>query len=304
MSVKIFNHDHIVQKKHALKSIFHQFPAKMGSAKLRNGVQCAIPYHNYDANALILWGTASAQWVSERILGPWEPILDPQGRANIALWLVDYKDTVVDPYKELIIVFSVRHKTDPAIVVNRPLQQLQLFDDKQAYPYIYKLWLDTQLPIDYGRELLGCDKYLDEDMELSFSSSEACFSFYHVADERNSPEPGLLLSGTLQLKDKLHLRDLIDAYGFFRTLGMAKGASNRWHVVTPPGIMSREDTERYNPIWDFVYETQPKFTLAQPSDALQFGGELKEMDFVPQLYQHDPHIKAVLLPPHSFSLID
>ena len=36
-------------------------------------------------------------------------------------------------------------------------KQLQLFDDKVAYPYIYKLWLDKKLPVEYGRELLGCD---------------------------------------------------------------------------------------------------------------------------------------------------
>ena len=33
-------------------------------------------------------------------------LLGKDGRAQVALWLVDYKDTVVNPYKELIIVFS------------------------------------------------------------------------------------------------------------------------------------------------------------------------------------------------------
>lgn len=232
--------------------------------------------------------------------GPWDPLLGTDGRAKLALWLVDYKDTVVNAYKELIVVFSVVHRSGKSVPpVSFAHQQLQLFDDKQACPYIYKLWLDQQLPVSYGRDLLGCDKYLDCEMKLDFSpeGGQVRFDFHHVAGEVNAPPAGPLLSGKLRLADGMHLTSLVSAYGLLRTLGMAAGASNTWHVVNPPGVIKAAHSAAHNPVWDFVYETSPKFTTAKPEDELVCGGELAGMGFSAELYQHDPHIRAVLLPP-------
>lgn len=236
--------------------------------------------------------------MQERIVGPWKPLLGTDGRAQVALWLVDYKDTVVNAYKELIIVFSVVHVSKSVEPISFAHQQLQLLDDKLACGYIYKLWLDEKLPVAYGRELLGCDKYLDPDMKLEFGSGGgASFDFHHVAKEVNAPPAGPLLSGKLKLKDGMHLMSLVSAYGLGRTLGMAAGATNSWHVVNPPGVMKVPNSKAYNPVWDFMYETSPKFTTAREADELVYGGELQAMGFKAELYQHDPHIRAVLLPP-------
>merc|ERR1712008_568939 len=101
------------------------------------------------------------------------PVLDSDGRATVSAWVVHYKHTVVSEYKELVLIFHVvppEHQAKPPQVpAKNPLKHLQLFDDKLAYPYIYKLWLDKRLPTSYGRELLGCDKYLDTDMKVDFS---------------------------------------------------------------------------------------------------------------------------------------
>jgi len=288
----------LAQRRHGPQSIFAARPA-IGTATV-DGEACAIPYHNYDADALIIWGSADAEWVRERLQGPWEPLLGTDGRAKLALWLVDYKDTVVNAYKELIVVFSVVPRSSPGVPpVRFAHQQLQLFDDKQACPYIYKLWLDEQLPVSYGRELLGCDKYLDRAMKLDFAAErgEVRFDFHHVPGEANAPKPGPLLSGALRLADGMHLTSLVLAYGLVRTLGMAAGASSTWHVVNPPGVMKAAHSQAHNPVWDFVYETSPKFTTAKPDDELVYGGELAAMGFSAELYQHDPHIRAVLLPP-------
>eukprot|EP00316_Scyphosphaera_apsteinii_P001446 CAMPEP_0119300808 /NCGR_PEP_ID=MMETSP1333-20130426/2705_1 /TAXON_ID=418940 /ORGANISM="Scyphosphaera apsteinii, Strain RCC1455" /LENGTH=311 /DNA_ID=CAMNT_0007302709 /DNA_START=42 /DNA_END=977 /DNA_ORIENTATION=- len=289
--------------KHAPSSIFAEHPA-IGTATVE-GLACAVPYHNYDADALIIWGAADPSWVQARLRGPWRPLLDKDGRALVSLWVVDYKDTVINPYKELIIAFSVVHtsKPDPGRVTS-PHQQLQLFDDKQASPYIYKLWLDQQLPITYGRDLLGCDKYLDEKMGLQFDGPNATFEFRHVEGELHVAGAGPLLKGSLKLREGTHLRQLIGAYGLTRTLGMALGASGKWHVVNPPGVMARPDTASVNPVWTFAYETTPKFTSARDSDDLVYGGELADMGFKASLYQHDAHLKGVLLPPWSFTPVE
>ena len=62
----------------------------------------------------------------------------------------------MNPYKEFLVVFMVNHASCSAY------KQLQKYDDKDASPYIYKLWLDETLPVDFGREFLGCDKYQDQ----------------------------------------------------------------------------------------------------------------------------------------------
>jgi hypothetical protein len=190
------------------------------------------------------------------------------------------------------------------------LHPTQLFDDKVAYPYIYKLWLDEQTPVDYGRQLLGCDKYLDPAMKISFGEHSASFEFRHAAGERHAGrdgcEPGALLMRGIDVKleDHKSLGKLVQAYGLFRTLGMAGGASNCWHVANPAGVMQREESEKYNPVWDFVYFTKPKFTWPKPHCGMEFGGEMQAMNFEPTCIQHDPSIQAVLLPPWSFLVVD
>ena len=300
MTIAIPTLGELAKKRHPTSSMFHRYPASIGSATLKSGVTCAVPYHNYDGDALILWGSADAEAVARRIEGPWTPVLDAAGRAHVSVWMVDYKETVVGPYKELILAFTVRHRDAPTLTLSQPLQALQRFDDKQALPYVYKLWLDQQVPVDYGRELLGCDKYLDTSMQLDYNDRSVSFAFHHVESERFGAAAGPMLKGTLELRDGIHLGALVNAYGFFRTLGMASGASNAWNVITPPGIMDRPDSDRYNPVWNFVYETQPKFTAARDDDAIELGGELAEIDMKLSLYQHDPHIKAVLLPPFTY----
>ena len=297
--------EQLAAKKHPEGSIFNAFPA-IGTAVV-DGTTTAIPYHNYDSELVIIWGSASAEWVQERLVGPWKPLLGKDGRAQVALYVFDYKDTVVNPYKELILVFSTVHASKSVAPISFAHQQLQLFDDKVAYPYVYKLWLSEQLPVTYGRELLGCDKYLDPAMKVDFGNGGVSFEFHHVGKEVNAPPAGPLLSGKLKLKaDNMHLMSLVGAYGLCRTLGMwrprgddvlAAGATNSWHVVTPPGVMKTPNSKDYNPVWDYVFQTSPKFTTASEADDLVYGGELKAMGFKAELYQHDPHLRAVLTAP-------
>jgi hypothetical protein len=289
------------KRKHGRGSIFQRFPANIGTAKLRSGAVCAVPYHNYDGDACIIWGTADASFVRSRIQGPWVPLLDSEGRAQVGLWAIDYKDTVLNPYQEMVVVFSVLHESGAARHVTQPLQQLPLFDDKLAYPYVYKLWLDRQLPVDYGRELIGCDKYLDPTMKIEFTPGQLSLDIHHVDGELHGPVAGPLLSGNIRLQDRMQIGDLVNAYGLFRTLSMASGATNSWHVVTPPGIMDRPDSAHYNPVWEFLYETNPRFTKVSSEDDLNLAGEAQEMDFKPLIYQHDPHFRAVLLPPWTYT---
>jgi len=294
-----------IEKNSKSASIFANYPCK--EATLSDGTAVPVPYHNYDADALIVWGDADPTAVQEKIIGPWVPLLNKEGRAQVSTWIIDYKSTVVNPYKELVVVFTVVHKSDKVPPVNIPEENLPLLDDKKAFAYVYKLYLDKQLPVDYGRELLGCDKYLDTKMHIEFKPTgewgfptQCKFDFNHVEGEANSPLAGPLLEGNVKLVDNVNFSRLVSAYGFFKTLGMAGGASNIWHVVTPPDIIAGSETG--NPVWAFAYETSPKFTLFEdlPDSEIKTGGELQAMDFKPVCLQHDSHLKAVLTAPFKF----
>lgn len=302
--------EELMAKDHPRNSIFRERPA-VGTVECE-GHLCAVPYHNYDSKVLVLWGSADAGWVSKHLEGPWRPLLGKDGRAIVSLWIVQYVNTCLNPYNEAIIVFSTVHESKPDPPrVSDPLQCLQLFDDKLASPYVYKLWLDEKLPVTYGRDSLGCDKYLDAEMKISYDKSNTAveFAFHHVANERNSPPVGALLSGNVQLSrmphvalQPMHLLSLVRAYGLFRSLGMVRGARNSWHVVNPPGVMNVVDSEKVNPVWDFMYETMPKFTYATEGD-LKYGGELSAMDFKAKVYMHDAHLRAVILPPWTYTRV-
>ena len=72
----------------SVSSIFGQFPA-IGTQSLANGDVCAVPYHNYGADSVIIWGTADAAWVGKAIKGAYKPLLGEDGRAQVSVWCVE-----------------------------------------------------------------------------------------------------------------------------------------------------------------------------------------------------------------------
>jgi len=100
----------IKEMKHHPWSIFSKFPA-IGTASLSSGAICATPYQNYDCDTLIIWGSADASWVSERMFGPWVPLLGTDGKAQVSIRVTSYRDTVVNAYKECSISFAAMHKS-------------------------------------------------------------------------------------------------------------------------------------------------------------------------------------------------
>ena len=287
-------------------SIFSNY-RDVGSTVLRDGSLIPLPYHNYDGNALIIWGLADADWVRGRLQGqPWQPVLSPDGRAHVQVWAVQYHNcNAGGPYREVIVLFSTCPAAAKVAPVDSPMKLLPLYDDKVANPYCYKIWLDRQLPLDYGREILGTDKYLDKAMKIDWTGDRNVdLECNHVAGElHETGPPGPLIRGSLRLQDGMHLGSVIGAYGLGRALGMAAGSRSSWQVVTPPGIIDRPNSRALgNPVFDFHYETSPKFTSARDAGGkLEYSGELGQCGFSASLYQHDPHVRTVILSPFSFT---
>ena len=50
-----------------------------------------------------------------------------------------------------------------------------------------------------------------------------------------------------------------------------------------------------SPLWGALFVTAPRFTWARKTDILKVGPRFAALKFEPTLYQHDRHLKAVLL---------
>lgn len=59
-----------------------------------------------------------------------------------------------------------------------------------------------------------------------------------------------------------------------------------------------------NPLLSFVVQSDPRFTNAGVDDDIEFGGELKQMNFKLLVYQHGDHMKAVTLALWAFVEVD
>ena len=53
----------LATRSHGAESIFSANPC-IGSEALKSGAVCAVPYHNYDSDATIIWGSAEKAWVA------------------------------------------------------------------------------------------------------------------------------------------------------------------------------------------------------------------------------------------------
>ena len=188
-------------------SPFLKYPI-VGSAVLSNGEKVGLPYHCYDSDALLIWGDCDRAYAEKVIEGPWLPLpaKGRPGRVSCCFWIVDYHDTGIGPYKEFILNFGTIHTSKEHLIPRggvTPYDVLVLNSNKVANPYCYKIWLSKQTPLDFGRELNGCDKYMlspnhSMEFETSCSGATARFEVHHSAGERNGGS-GLLCKGKLDL---------------------------------------------------------------------------------------------------------
>ena len=224
--------EQLAAKKHPEGSIFNAFPA-IGTAVV-DGTTTAIPYHNYDCAARSICA-ARPEWVQERLVGPWKPLLGKDGRAQVALSLFDYKDTVVNPYKELILVFSTVHASKSVAPISFAHQQLQLFDDK-VVPARARGGEPTAVRLLRSRapRLRQVPRSRDEG-RVRERRRQLRVPSRRQGGQCSSRGPALV--GQAQAPSRrlnMHLMSLVGAYGLCRTSRMcARGVTTCWPAAPP-----------------------------------------------------------------------
>lgn len=239
--------------------------------ELSSGVVCQIPYACRDADMLVLHGPVDLA-VARRLLAGqrYQPVSVGGGRTAAAIWLAHYHDTTCGPYKELIVTFPVSSKP-LEVVANSPLELLNAGAHPDATAYCYKLVLDQQVPIDFGREVHGHAKHpTPQPVDVSFSAPWCRFNV--------SCEGKRITFGKVRYPEEPAPVQRL-SIGF----------------VTPKEVFQTRNIMHFDLEARFrLFGDGDEFSLSSDS---ALGKELVDLRFTPQVVQFLPHVRFVMPKP-------
>eukprot|EP00030_Apusomonadida_sp_AF-17_P000738 a176078_30.p1 GENE.a176078_30~~a176078_30.p1 ORF type:complete len:379 (-),score=100.85 a176078_30:595-1704(-) len=293
--------------------LFIDFPAS-NNAVLSSKAVVSMPFHAYDARATIVSGHVSLAALNAMLDAHgdgrlWRAVSTTDGRGIAIVWLMKYNDSTAGPYNEIVVSFAVSARDGPDRELGCSAEDafcgLAALNCRTGiHMLIYKLWLDSQLAIDIGRELLGCDKYP--------AAIESTLT------ERN--QLGMKVEGVLRATfalPSLHeafvarpLKTLELAASMIHTLGLRdatrlalQGSRVTRTFVTSAGIAHGVKAD-VNALIPATLKPSPTFALSfrawdNATDSWTFTGELESLGFVPALVQFDPSLRFVMMLPHN-----
>ncbi len=154
--------------------LFSRYPDAVTA--LPSGRQFSVPYHCYDADTFILYGTVDLLGSQALLRGEnCRPVVLRRAtgpdRGLAQIWLNLYRDTNAGPYREVVISFAASSEHEPVVFPHKNAASLLLPSiDPRCFVFTRWLYLDSSLAIDVGREIWGFPKYRAElDFELSRS---------------------------------------------------------------------------------------------------------------------------------------
>ncbi len=251
-------------------SLFEAYPPSE-DYELSSGVVCEVPYACRSVDFAVLHGSADLEVVRRLLAGQrYQPVSVGSGKTAAALWLADYYDTTVGPYKEFILSFPVSLKP-LEVVASAPMELLMAGAHAEATILCQKLILNQQVPIDYGREVHGHAKHpTPQPVDITFAQSTCRFSvscegkrvaFGHV----RLPEPSTAMQRA--------------SFGF----------------VTPKEIFQTRNIMHFDLAPSFrLFGEGDEFSTSRDS---ALGKDLVDMRFTPQVVQYMPKTRFVMPKP-------
>jgi hypothetical protein len=151
-------------------SLFDAYPCTE-KYELSSGAVCQVPYMCRSADMLVLHGPADIGAVRSLLAGQrYQPVSVGDGKCPVSLWMADYHDTTCGPYKEFIVSFMASLKP-VEVAVHAPMELLHPLGHPDVTTFCYKLVLDQQVPIDFGREVHGHAKHpAPQPVNITFSA--------------------------------------------------------------------------------------------------------------------------------------
>ena len=251
------------------------------------------PYQTYDGHGTLIGGTADLTAIKDAFRAEQvHPIQTTNGRAVMAIWVVDFTEASLGPHNELQISVLVSHQPAPP-VEQHPLTLLKaLFSNPDARMFCWKLWNNTQEVVAYNRELLGLDTKLNQGTIQHDDTRKS----FHFVDEAG----GLLLEGHVKVEKRTAPGV---GWQLFRLLGLRqtlKAFSQPYlgaKVVNPisEAIPYNGDAQSY-----VASDTPVVQRFDDSTDTIQFGEVVpSSIDFQPEFVEHFAPFRFVYLHPQK-----
>lgn len=215
--------------------LFGRFPLS-ARRRLPHG-EVPVPYHNYDSRALVIAGTCEMEHVAALAGEDYQPVRTSQGRAVGLLWLMDYRDTSIGPYRECVVTFLVARDAIELDDSNPYRIQRALLCDPRIFLFMHRLWVTTTPALEYGRLLLGADKLLGAvDIERTRAGSTQETHRFEVRDENTAIVTGRIDASNDTGSLLAELPRLVGAFGL-RLPSLLFARVHGVRVLGQPGVM-------------------------------------------------------------------
>ena len=271
--------------------LFEAYPLD-GEATISVG-RVPTPYQTYDGHGTLIGGTADLTAIKDILRSEQvHPIQTTDGRAVMAIWVVDFTEASLGPHNELQLSILASHQPTPA-VESHPLTLLKaLFANSDARMYCWKLWNNTDKVVAYNRELLGLDAKLNQGIIRHDGDRKS----FHFTDEDGE----LILDGHVKVEKRTAPGvswQLFRLLGLRRTLKAFSQPYLGGKVVNPisEAIPYNGDAQSY-----VASDTLVVQRFDDSTDAFQFGEVVpSSIDFQPEFVEHFAPFRFVYLQPRK-----
>jgi hypothetical protein len=173
--------------------MFTVFHPTRGSYVSGHCAEMPLPLAYYDGHLTVLLGSANLAALGTITAGSgYYPVATHDGQAIAGLFVGDFGDTGVGPYREVTIAFPVNERK-ATVSTQNPYAFLSETLNPKNKVWMHKLILNELMPIDWGREILGFDKNpVPQDIDVRTTADDTTFA---AADPNGNP----ILSGHLSV---------------------------------------------------------------------------------------------------------
>jgi hypothetical protein len=262
-----------------------------------------IPFHVYDGDALVIHGHAhNYARLCELTRGTGHvPVHWRDGQRQVGfaeLWVVQYHDTVVGPYDEVVLNFVVRGQPRAYRWNSRYSSVVPMMDARNRL-FTPSLILNRDAPIQYGNRLLATHKFPGKIRIWRDRGRQhfECFNEHQGRLKGSVPEGESFFGG---VADAAELSREIGAVEMARNVRQAVGGEEiAGGLLSIDGRDGSSDGKRKVLDVRAVYKFFPRFVPVNESDVDYQGGgpliaELAKIGFEPTIAAREPHIKSIL----------
>jgi hypothetical protein len=276
------------------------------------GLEVPLPFQIYDADALVIQGSADIGYLEKQLAGTGlVPVRDQNGLGFIEVWIMDYPDACVGPHREAAIhVVVAPASTAPENLVYERRDgfgcELPILNAETKL-FTLNILLSEMSAIAYGEQLFGIGKdYVDAKMDRT--GAVRSFSFSERSREKDEIVGEPFFWGHINERGGL-AQKVLSLAALTQAVGVIEVTRDTWKAIemdvftaTMVGPMLPGFSKACNGFVEILadYKLNSMLTPVGPNDKIEwathhkFGRHLDGMCFKPLLFTRDRHLKSVL----------